>query len=55
MAENDFQLKLAQRKNEEERMEFARDLHRKNMVLLDVKIEVQNLVIRAHDATLEFS
>lgn len=53
IAENDFQLKLVQRENEEERMEFARVLHRKNMILLDIKIKVKNLEIRAHEGMFE--
>lgn len=53
VAENDLQLKLAQRENEEERMEFARDLHRKNMILADMKIKVQNLQIQAYETAPE--
>lgn len=46
VAENEQQLKLEQRQNEEERMEFARDLHHKNMLLLDLKIKVQQMKIQ---------
>lgn len=50
VAESEMQLKVAQRENEEERMEFERDLHRKNMSLLDLKIKVQNLQIHLLEA-----
>lgn len=45
VAESELQLKLAQREKEEERMEFAREMHQKNMLLLDMKIKIQNLQI----------
>lgn len=45
VAENEFNLKLAQRENEEERMERERELHQKNMILLDLKIKVQQMQI----------
>lgn len=41
MADHDLKLKMAQRENEEERMEFERELHRKNVFLLDLKIRVE--------------
>lgn len=46
-AQHELDLKKEQRENEEEKMEFARDLHQKNMILLDLKIKVQTLQIKA--------
>lgn len=47
IAENELKLKLAQRENEEERMEIEREIHRKNVILMDLKIKVQQMQIEA--------
>lgn len=47
VAENEWKLKLMQREHEEERMENEREIHRKNLILMDLKIEVQHLQIEA--------
>lgn len=47
IAENELKLKLSQRENEEERMENEREIHQKNLILLDFKIKVQQLQINA--------
>lgn len=46
IAEQDLKLKKIQYENEVERMEHARNLHRQNIVLIDLKIEEQNLKIQ---------
>lgn len=45
IAKNDLKLKLSQLENEEERMEMEREIHRKNMILMELKIKVQQIQI----------
>lgn len=47
VAENELKLKLSQCENEEERMDIERQIHRKNMILIDLKIKVQQMQIDA--------
>lgn len=47
IAETELNLKLTQRKNEEERIEREREIYQKNMILLDLKIKVQEMQIGA--------
>lgn len=42
VAENDLKLKLLQYEHEQERMEMEREIHRKNQILLDRKINALN-------------
>lgn len=47
LVDHKIQLKLLQRENEEERMECARDLQRKNMILLDLQIKAQKMQLES--------
>lgn len=47
VAEHELKLKLSKRENEEERMEFEREMHRKNLFLMDLKIRVEQEKLEA--------
>ncbi|XP_031619221.1 uncharacterized protein LOC116338232 [Contarinia nasturtii] len=47
IAENELHLKQIQCKNEEERMKIEREIHQKNMFVMDLKIQVQQMQIDA--------
>lgn len=50
IADQDLQLKKFQYENEVERMGYARELHRQNLLLVDLKIKEQNLKIQTLQA-----
>lgn len=54
VAENELKLRLSQRENEEERMEFEREINRKNLLLMDLKIQVQKRQIETLQGQMRY-